>query len=217
MKKPRGRYHHGSLHDAALEAVARELDEHGHLGLTLERVARRLGVTPSALYRHFENREALLRAFIWKGFLEFVARMDDAVRREAEPKRIVVAALRTYVEVSLENPGWFRLQFSRVGASMSERHQEQDLAYPAALQGAIGALARTDDQERIHDLYLLGWSVAHGLAGLGVEHVLGYLTTDLERLALAERLLGEFADALGALAPAPPEPRPAKARAKRRR
>src|SRR5262245_20213427 len=79
MRRPRGKYHHGSLAHDALAATEREIDLHGHQGFTLDKVAKRLGVTAAALYRHYESREALLKAFVIDTFKKFAAEMDGRV------------------------------------------------------------------------------------------------------------------------------------------
>ena len=123
MRKGQDRYHHGDLHRAAIEASERELERHGAQGFKLERVAKSLGVTTPALYRHFENKDALLRAVIWDVFLRFVAAVDGAVTAAVDPRTKAAALGKAYVRFALKNPGWFRLQFSRTGTEqLAVRH-----------------------------------------------------------------------------------------------
>lgn len=56
------RYHHGNLRQACLEGARAMLEEDGSGTISLREVARRAGVSPAAPYRHFKDREDLLRA-----------------------------------------------------------------------------------------------------------------------------------------------------------
>lgn len=187
-KKPRGRYHHGDLHDAALAAALKELDAHGHAGLTMERVAKRLGVTPAALYRHFESRDALLREAIWRGFEGFTARLDEATAVD-DPRAVLLAAARAYVAYALANPGWFRAQFSRDGQRLSSRQQEANPAYAGRIIGALQASFPDDGHEGGETRYLTVWALLHGVATMAVEGVIPVVQGDAQWIALVERLV----------------------------
>ena len=55
-------YHHGNLREALIVACLRLIEEKGPTGFTLSEAARVAGVTPAAVYRHFEGREDLIAA-----------------------------------------------------------------------------------------------------------------------------------------------------------
>jgi AcrR family transcriptional regulator len=209
VKKPRGRYHHGDLARAALDAARQEIDAHGAEGFTLERVAHRLGVGPSALYRHYENREALLVAFLWETLVRFVAVMDEAVLKEREPRAVLRALATVYTRFAIENPGWFRLQFSRAGMQLNLKHDEAAPKYPEAVFAALRQIFGNDTRT-VETWYVSIWSLAHGAASLTLEQVFPHLKTDAERLAEAMRII----DAVLGVLPAPKRPSP---RASRRR
>jgi AcrR family transcriptional regulator len=196
VKKARGRYHHGALAKAALEAAAREIDEHGHQGFTLERVTRRLGVTPAALYRHFASRDALLEAVIAGAFARFAAQMDEAARRHASSRELIVETGDAYVAFALENPGCFRLQFSRAGAALfPPDHFGIQLAYPELMQSALRQVL--GDRADLRRAFLMLWSFAHGVASLLVEQVFSSEQTDAERRACGHELFVEYVAMLG--------------------
>ncbi|MBR7837056.1 helix-turn-helix transcriptional regulator, partial [Actinospica durhamensis] len=71
MPQANGPYHHGDLRAACLQA-ARDLleEEDGSAGLSLRAVARRAGVSATAPYRHFADREALVSAVAAQGYRE---------------------------------------------------------------------------------------------------------------------------------------------------
>lgn len=169
MPARRDRYHHGDLRRAAVEAAIALVEESGHEAFTVERVARRVGVTAPALYRHFDGRDALLKAVIYEVFLEFVARVDAAVERETEPAAQLRALGVGYVDFALEHPGWFRLQFSRAGVEeLLVPHAEAQPKYPMVVFAALGALLG-NEPALLERAYLTHWATAHGISVLLVE------------------------------------------------
>ena len=71
-------YHHGDLKQALLEETARILREEGESALSLRRLASNLGVSRTAPYNHFENKEALLSAVAEEGFKRYEQAMRAA-------------------------------------------------------------------------------------------------------------------------------------------
>ena len=53
-------YHHGNLRQALVEAALRLIEVKGPTGFTLSEAAKQAGVTPAAVYRHFEGQEDLI-------------------------------------------------------------------------------------------------------------------------------------------------------------
>src|SRR5215510_12243036 len=85
MKRPRrkraGQYHHGDLRRALIDEALRTIDTAGVEGLTLRRVGEALGVSRTALYRHFPDKEALIAAVAREGFRTFRLALLDAWER----------------------------------------------------------------------------------------------------------------------------------------
>jgi AcrR family transcriptional regulator len=183
----KARYHHGSLREDAIRAALAEVERAGHETFTLDAVARALGVTTPALYRHFRNREDLLAAVVADGFGRFVRDVDAAASSTADPAGVLRATGRAYVRFANENPGWFRLQFSQAGLAAGGRHDEgPPPAYFFLMGNAIAALTGGGD-EVVHAAYLLCWAAMHGLAGLTIEGMLG--AEPAAKLAAAEAVI----------------------------
>src|SRR4051812_50108449 len=61
-RKPENTYHHGDLRDALIKAALREAEQGGTEAISIKALAKQLGVSQPAPYRHFADREALLAA-----------------------------------------------------------------------------------------------------------------------------------------------------------
>ena len=62
------RYHHGNLRQALVDAALVLIEKKGPMGFTLSEAAQNAGVTPAAVYRHFEGREDLIAEVALQGF-----------------------------------------------------------------------------------------------------------------------------------------------------
>jgi AcrR family transcriptional regulator len=142
----RGRYHHGNLREALIEAALGLLEERAAHELSLREVARRAGVSHAAPYRHFDDREQLLAALAEHAFAELERRLHGADS--------VTAAARAYLDFALDHRARFRLMFD-----------------PIALQSALVRVALSRAVAPLSHSPLL-WPALHGLATLAVERVL---------------------------------------------
>ena len=111
--------------EAALDVVSRK----GMKGLNLGAVARRVGIVPSALYRHFKNKDGIIDALL--GLIEFrLISNVVAVRQEAEdPLLALELLLRRHVRLIRENAGIPRIVFSEevYGASSQRKSRIYEL------------------------------------------------------------------------------------------
>lgn len=154
-------YHHGDLRAALLEAAGELLAEAGVAAISLREVARRAGVSHSAPYRHFPDRDALLAALATQGF-------DQLAQRMQRQSAAGLAALgQCYVAFALEQPGRFSLMFGGV-ADKSRYPQLQEAAQLLYQQlgASVQALVPPQDQATAN---LAAWSLVHGLAKLFLE------------------------------------------------
>lgn len=75
---PKRGYHHGNLRQALVDAAFLLIEERGPTGFTLSEAAKRAGVTPAAVYRHFEGREDLIAECALQGYAIFADLMEQA-------------------------------------------------------------------------------------------------------------------------------------------
>lgn len=173
VAKPAGRYHHGDLGRALLEAARRLLEREGPLGVGLRAAARLAGVSQTAPYRHFADKEALLAALAAEGLGELADRMAAAGRAESSPPAALRAIGVAYAMTAAESPHLFRLMFGPEAADKARYPAVREAGARAyqVLLDTIGACqqagaVRPGDPE---DLALVAWSAVHGLSCLIVD------------------------------------------------
>ncbi|ODU24704.1 TetR/AcrR family transcriptional regulator, partial [Sphingopyxis sp. SCN 67-31] len=119
---PRGKgYHHGDLRAAVTAAGMKRLTEGGDAELGLRALARDVGVSATALYRHFPDKEALLDALADEGLRRLGALQAQAWLKAGGGKAGFLAIGVAYVRFAHEDPAIFRLSFTR---QMPERYRE---------------------------------------------------------------------------------------------
>ncbi len=166
-------YHHGDLKNAASAMAESLLAETGIEALTLREVARRVGVSHAALYRHYPDRGALLADVACSGF----ERLQVALARaeKSAPAGDAVAALRAlldaYIGFAKRNTPLFRLMF---GAEVAARERYPELA--KATDGSFARMAAVIERAREGGSLRAGietravaagaFAMAHGLAVL---------------------------------------------------
>ena len=194
------RYHHGNLRQALIEAGLAELEAGERGDVSLRELARRVGVSANASYRHFADKEALLVALATEGFRRFGAAQATAARSHpAEPFR---AAGRAYVDFARANPALFRLMFGRF--TSSHREPELEEAATGAYDGLRGFIAQELGPRANEAALAAGavraWSLVHGLANLILDGQIDGVTEDVD--ALIEAVLHPPAPAAKSRRPA---------------
>jgi len=162
----RSTYHHGALRPALIAAARALLDEGGPEAVGLREAARRVGVSPTATYRHFRDKEALLAAVAAEGFREFGAALAEG-GRAADPLAGIGAA---YVDFALAKPGMFRLMFSPLLAAGDPELRAAAEPTFEILRG--GVRAHAPDSEGVDAAAIAAWSLVHGLSHLILDGVL---------------------------------------------
>jgi AcrR family transcriptional regulator len=124
-----------------------------------------VGVSATAAYRHFTNKEDLLASVAAEGFRELAAAMEAAAMGP-EPMSGVGLA---YVEFALQKRGLFRLMF---GPVLVERAKYPGLSEAS---GAVFDLLQrvvANAEEQQHDEpaeTLASWGLVHGLSSLFID------------------------------------------------
>ncbi len=105
-------YHHGNLRQELVDAALALIEEKGPAGFTLSEAAKRAGVTPAAVYRHFDGREELLVECALQGHAIFADLMEFAYS-DGQPSALAAfeATGRAYLAFARKHPGHYMAMF----------------------------------------------------------------------------------------------------------
>ena len=110
-RSPRGEG--DTLRTDLVEAAADLIAEHGEIeAVSLRAVARRAGVSPTAVYRHFDDHVELLRGTVDHCWSTFFDQLSAAYTSSDDPFVAFRAMGDAYVAYALERPGQYRVLFS---------------------------------------------------------------------------------------------------------
>ncbi|MEU3607508.1 TetR/AcrR family transcriptional regulator [Streptomyces sp. NPDC035033] len=159
-------YHHGDLRAACLRAARELLEEDGSAGLSLRAVARRAGVSATAPYRHYADREALVSAVAAEGYRELAQDLSAAHPSPTTPAGLAAVAV-AYVRFALDHPAMFRVMFAEPCDPTSAERVAATEAISAYVRGVVrDAFPGADDAEALTTTV---WALVHGLAFLHLD------------------------------------------------
>ena len=198
--KPDDSYHHGDLRQALIQAALHALERQGVDEISLRALARSLGVSPRAPYRHFATKQQLLAAVAVEGFrmsAEFTApRLEEATGPVARLR----AAVEAHVVFAAKHPAAFRVMYAPYAAveeSASDLvrvratgHAEMMRLISAAQEG--GWIRAGDPMP----IALSIWSAMHGLAVLIIEGQLGRFDRPADAGKLAKLVADQLFEGL---------------------
>ena len=172
-RKPRRSYHHGNLRRALLDEALSTIRAEGVDALTLREIGARLGVSRTALYRHFADKNALLRAVATEGFRTFRQKLVAAWEEGGRGPEAFDAMGVAYVRFAIQNPSHYRVMF---GGFVDPKACEPELAAEAAgaFQALVDALVALQRDGIIRGdntvtMARFVWAVVHGVAMLGID------------------------------------------------
>jgi AcrR family transcriptional regulator len=172
-------YHHGNLRASLVEAAIELARTDGPEGIALREVARRVGVSHNAAYRHFSDRRELVAEVARHGMGELVAAMQRRLDRVTSRSPVLRARRRLaelgrgYVDFALAEPGLFRVAFAEY-PTVGDPSEGDQGAEPDPFGMLTAAL---DDLVEVGFLApaqrsgaeILCWSAVHGFAVLHLE------------------------------------------------
>lgn len=167
----RDRYHHGNLREALIQAALDLIAERGPTGFTFAEVARSVGVSPAAPYRHFRDRNALLVEMALRGFQQFEAELIQAWNDgRPEPLRALINCGRAYLAFARQQPAYYSAMFEACpqqeeGSDLT-RTSERSLALLRLAAETLCANQPKHQRPPAHMVALHIWSLCHGIASL---------------------------------------------------
>jgi AcrR family transcriptional regulator len=179
-------YHHGALQAALIDASIALAREGGPDRVILREAARVAGVSHSAAYRHFADREALLAEVSAFARNELATQMRRRVTRTKDPRRRLRAVGTAYIDFALTEPGLFRTAFTSHPATSRDAEHDpvttgKDSTHTTTGADPFDVLGQILDEAQTAGLLdprlrpgaeVAAWSAVHGLAGLLLDGAL---------------------------------------------
>jgi AcrR family transcriptional regulator len=170
-------YHHGDLRRALLDEALATIRKQGVSGLTLREIGARVGVSRTALYRHFADKAALLTAVATEGFRTLRQHLLTEWDEGGQNRTAFQAMGGAYISFAVNNPSHYRVMFGSF-VDLEERDPELAVEAAGAFQALVDALARLQHEGFVRgdDTVLMArfvWSVVHGVAMLSIDNNLG--------------------------------------------
>jgi AcrR family transcriptional regulator len=169
-------YHHGDLKSTLLAYALEQMEGAGLDGLSMREMAKAVGVSHTAAYRHFADKQALLDAMAEQGFEALRQTIRDAVAAaQGSPDRLLASGL-AYVQFGRQHPRQLAHMF---GAAARATAPPRLRAVAADLFNDLQTLVAEGQQDgsfRAGDPRALAhacWAMVHGLALLQGGHLLG--------------------------------------------
>lgn len=168
---PKRGYHHGNLRQALIDAALELIEARGPTGFTLSEAAKQAGVTPAAVYRHFDGREDLIAEAARQGYEVFADLMEYAYQ-SGQPSALKAfeATGRAYLAFARKYPGHYIAMFES-GISVNRTPELAAVAGRAngVLERAATDLSQHIPEDRRPPASMFSahiWAMSHGVVEL---------------------------------------------------
>lgn len=176
-------YHHGDLKNELVKAGIDILIQEGLESLSLRKVAKRAGVSHSAPYAHFDDKQALIAAISSEGYRRLYAELESAAKSAgSDPQRKLVECGQAYIHFALRDRDIFKVMFSGI--------LEQEKKYAEFVEGSkatsiflekivgecqdVGILRPAPTEL----LAVTIWGQVHGIVSLALENQISHSVLD---------------------------------------
>jgi len=164
-------YHHGNLRQALIDAALPLIEEKSPQGFTLSEAAKAAGVTPAAVYRHFQGREDLLVEIAKQGYLIFADLMEFAYEK-GQPSALASfeSTGRAYLAFARKYPGHYMAMFeSGLSVNANPELAREASRASAVLERAAGDLLHGLPEDKRPPAAMFSahiWAMSHGVVEL---------------------------------------------------
>ncbi|WBA83301.1 TetR/AcrR family transcriptional regulator [Endozoicomonas sp. GU-1] len=166
-------YHHGNLHQELLEEATRMIGEQGVDGISMRALAERVGVSRTAAYHHFKDKNALLCAIAEQGFEKWQAHFAQQMHEQSGGMNgWLKAFVHAYLDLSWKYPEEYDLMFGRPVWKNGEPTESLRAASFACFQHYVDLIRSWQDKGKFSKdmdglrLAQVSWSMLHGMSRL---------------------------------------------------
>jgi AcrR family transcriptional regulator len=178
--KTKAKYHHGDLRTTLLDVARKMLTESGIEEVSLRKLAARVGVSRSAPYHHFKDKNALLCGIAETGFKELHLMNKNSFDFAGKSTKDKFSLyIHQYVKFAKNNPELYELMFGRAIWKQENSTQElRDTAYPCFQYQVemtkewqnLKLLNHSDKDNALRASQVL-WGTVHGIAKLLIDGI----------------------------------------------
>ena len=190
VRKSENTYHHGDLRDALIKAALREAEQGGAEAISIKALAKQLGVSQPAPYRHFADREALLAAVTAEAFRQLSAILREAMARPSKHSKLSRLAQAT-LEFGLRRNGIYRLMFASRTMACAPKGSELHVAALETFELLLESLEAPAVGLLRERSALQIWAALHGVVMLAEQGLLTGEIANVSREELVEDIVQE--------------------------
>lgn len=175
-------YHHGDLHSSLLDTATAMITEQGIDALSLRKLAERIGVSRTAAYHHFKDKNDLLSSIAAQGFISWQKQAENIFNNiELTDKEKYQAFVHFYVHFATQNSAVYKLMFGSTLWKKENKTQNSsqtliNVAYPSFQYQVrmteawqqIGILPKSQNTLRLAQVT---WATLHGIAQLVIDGI----------------------------------------------
>ncbi|EOQ65026.1 hypothetical protein F935_00686 [Acinetobacter calcoaceticus ANC 3811] len=164
-------YHHGNVREELLNAGLLHLENNDAESLSFREMARQIGVSANAVYRHFESKDSFLVALAAKGFQRLEEEQSQTLQyANSQPEALKLSGL-AYINFAKNNRNLFALMFNPdlQKNEAIELKEAADSTYTQLQRLTASILGLSEDDAQVEVLAMLSCSLVHGLSHLLLE------------------------------------------------
>jgi AcrR family transcriptional regulator len=189
-RKALNAYHHGDLRDALVQAALQQVERDGPESISISALARKLGVSQPAPYKHFADRETLLTAVTAEAFRQFSSMLRAAVEKPSKRSKLSRFAQVT-LDFGLRRNGIYRLMFASRIIACAPKDSELSLAAMETFDLLLDALEAPAVGFLRERSALKIWAALHGVVMLAEQGLLTGQVAHVSREDLVEDIVRE--------------------------
>ncbi|MEM6637328.1 MAG: TetR/AcrR family transcriptional regulator [Pseudomonadota bacterium] len=180
-------YHHGDLRQALVDATRSLIEENGPHGFSVSEACRRAGVSTAAPYRHFADRNAMMREVCLQGMNRMAEQFLETLKN-FQPGTIeaLTAIGLNYISFAEREPQVFRMMFAADEGEGEEIRDQGLNCYGIVLGQVAQRMGRTEIDIEVERATFPLWTFVHGLAFLRIDGKMDATKTDLDVASIIE-------------------------------